>query len=113
MLSLTLLLSTSFAAFSLATPLGPPKSADGRQCGGTFAPCPRGYTCQMPLTPCNSPIDCIGKCRPVWDQAPGRPCGDPGDAPCPKGYTCIVPLILCPPGDEERCHGWCDRITPS
>ncbi|KAK0622607.1 hypothetical protein B0T14DRAFT_150609 [Immersiella caudata] len=110
-----LLLSTTFITLALATPLTPPASADGRQCGGTFPQCPRGYTCQMPLTPCASPIHCLGKCRPVWDQhePSGRPCGDEGDRPCPKGYTCIVPLILCPPAEQERCRGWCDRITPS
>ncbi|KAK0740100.1 hypothetical protein B0T18DRAFT_392991 [Schizothecium vesticola] len=107
MVFIAILLSTFFSVSALATPLTSPNSADGRQCGGSsFALCPRGYTCQMPLTPCDSPIACVWKCRPVWDQAEGRPCGNEGDLPCLRGFTCIIPLILCPPGEEERCRGW-------
>lgn len=98
----------AFAAFLLVgLALGQDDSIDGRPCGAKIAPCPRGYTCQIPLTPCN-PHKCIGKCRP--DPVEGRPCGNDDDPKCPEGYACMIPLILCPPGEEERCRGKCSKI---
>lgn len=106
---LTSLLLLSSSGVSLAAD---DKTADGRPCGAKMAPCPRGYTCQVPLTPCDPARSCIGKCRPDPDPVEGRPCGDEGDPPCPAGYSCFIPLMLCPPGEEERCRGRCAKDPP-